>query len=162
MGIKPKKIFVTVGTHPQQFNRLLQKVDELIEKKVISGEVFGQTGASTYVPRHYKFSAYMGLEGFEKRIAEADLVISHGGEGNIGLCLKHRVKCIAVPRLKKFGEHTNDHQMELVQAAADANKIVAVWDMNGLEDAVGKIGKFRPDTGDGTGRIIAILEEFFV
>ena len=40
-------IFVTVGTHEQPFNRLIEEVDRLVETGVITDEVFIQTGYST-------------------------------------------------------------------------------------------------------------------
>lgn len=40
-------IFVTVGTHEQPFNRLIQKVDELKKDGVITEDVIIQTGFST-------------------------------------------------------------------------------------------------------------------
>ena len=37
-------IFVTVGTHEQQFNRLIKFIDELKRDKVIVEDVIMQTG----------------------------------------------------------------------------------------------------------------------
>ena len=45
-------IFVTVGTHEQQFNRLIQKVDELKRDGYIKEDVFMQIGYSTYKPQY--------------------------------------------------------------------------------------------------------------
>ena len=47
-------IFVTVGTHEQQFNRLLKKVDELVENGFINEEVIIQSGFSTYIIKKCK------------------------------------------------------------------------------------------------------------
>lgn len=44
-------IFVTVGTHEQQFNRLITCVDEMKENGLIKEEVMIQTGFSTYIPK---------------------------------------------------------------------------------------------------------------
>ena len=41
-------IFVTVGTHEQPFNRLIQKIDELKKDGTIQDDVIIQTGFSTY------------------------------------------------------------------------------------------------------------------
>ncbi len=158
--MKKGAVFVSVGTHPQQFNRLLEKIDELIEKKVLPQNVFCQSGASTYAPKHFETAAYMGLQEFEQCIEDSSFVISHGGEGNIGLCLKHKKKCIAVPRLARFDEHTNDHQTELVKAAEDAGKIMAVWDISDLETAIKALKRFSPDFGIGNQQIIRMLDNF--
>ena len=45
-------IFVTVGTHEQQFDRLVKKVDELKESGTLKEEVVIQTGYSTFHPDH--------------------------------------------------------------------------------------------------------------
>ena len=45
-------IFVTVGTHEQQFNRLVECVDQMKEKGLLQEEVIVQTGYSTYEPKH--------------------------------------------------------------------------------------------------------------
>ena len=44
-------IFVTVGTHEQQFNRLLKYIDQLVINGVITEDVIKQTGITTYEPR---------------------------------------------------------------------------------------------------------------
>ena len=49
-------IFVTVGTHEQPFNRLIQKIDELKKDGTIQDDVIIQTGFSTYEPKYCKWS----------------------------------------------------------------------------------------------------------
>ena len=44
-------IFVTVGTHEQQFNRLVECVDQMKQKGLLEDEVIIQTGFSTYEPK---------------------------------------------------------------------------------------------------------------
>ena len=48
-------IFVTVGTHEQPFNRLIQKIDELVRDGEIEDDVFMQIGYSTYEPKYTKW-----------------------------------------------------------------------------------------------------------
>ena len=45
-------IFVTVGTHEQPFNRLIECVDNLKKDETITEEVVIQTGYSTYEPKY--------------------------------------------------------------------------------------------------------------
>ena len=45
-----RMIFVTTGSQKFQFNRLLQKIDLLIEEGMISVVVFAQIGVSDYQP----------------------------------------------------------------------------------------------------------------
>ena len=76
-------IFVTLGSQKFQFDRLLKKTDELIDKGIITDEVFAQIGASTYIPRNYKYTRFMDREEFSKCIEEASLIVTHGGTGVI-------------------------------------------------------------------------------
>ena len=48
-------IFLTLGSQKFQFNRLLQAVDELIEKGIIVDETFAQIGYSDYQPKHFEY-----------------------------------------------------------------------------------------------------------
>ena len=74
-------IFVTVGTHEQQFNRLVEYMDNLKRKGKITEEVIIQTGFSTYVPRKCKWSKLYPYQDMLKYVQEARIVITHGGPG---------------------------------------------------------------------------------
>ena len=54
------------------------------------------------------------MDEFDKLIKECDILITHGGVGNILTGLKYNKKIIAAARLEKYGEHTNDHQLQIV------------------------------------------------
>ena len=153
------KTFITVGTHPQQFNRLLQKIDELIAVKKIRGEVICQSGYSNYKPKNFELTPFFGLEEFEKKIKEADLIITHAGEGNIGLCKNLNKKMIVIPRKKEFEEHTNNHQLELAKVVEEKKIGLAVWKINELEEKLKEIENFTPARIE-KGKINQLLEEF--
>lgn len=58
-------IFICVGSRKFQFNRLLKKMDELVNSGDIQEEVFAQIGALTYVPQYYEFTPYLSSETFK-------------------------------------------------------------------------------------------------
>lgn len=119
-----EKIFITLGSQKFQFNRLLIAVDKLCEKKVISGEdVFAQTGYSDYVPRNYSYNNFLDRDEFSVEMGKADIVITHGGTGAIIGAVKKGKKVIAVPRRAKYGEHVDDHQLQLIKQFDDLNLI---------------------------------------
>lgn len=105
-------IFVTVGTHEQQFNRLVQKVDELVRDEIITDEVFMQIGYSTYEPKHCKWAKVISYDEMSKYEAEADVIITHGGPATFMAALSKGKSPIVVPRLEKFDEHVNNHQLD--------------------------------------------------
>ena len=50
---------------------------------------------------------------------KANIVITHGGTGAIIGAVKKGKKVIAVPRLAKYGEHVDDHQLQLIKQFDD-------------------------------------------
>ena len=112
-------IFVTVGTHEQPFNRLIEKVDELVEEGVIQEDVIMQTGFSTYEPKHCKWSKLIPYQQMVKNVADARIVITHGGPASFIMPLQIGKTPIVVPRQKQFDEHVNDHQVEFARNVAE-------------------------------------------
>jgi len=129
-------IFVTVGTHTQSFDRLLQEVDRLVGERAIKEKVVGQIGSSTYEPRNFRWFRFTSFEELERLYGRADVMITHGGAGSILNGLDRGKPVVAVPRLKKFGEHVNDHQIDLVKFLESKRKIVAVYDIRDLKKAI--------------------------
>ena len=76
-------IFVALGTQKFQLNRLLQKIDYLVEKNIITEPVFAQIGYSTYIPKNFEFTAFMEQKEFKEKIMKCDLLITHSGVGTI-------------------------------------------------------------------------------
>lgn len=134
-------IFITLGSQRFQFNRLLKAVDDLIEQGVITDEVYAQTGFSDYVPRHYAYGAFLDHERFQQLQGDADVVITHGGTGAIVGALKQGKKVIAVPRLARYGEHVDNHQIQLLRVFEGMGYIVACYDIDQLGDACRLIDK---------------------
>ncbi len=103
-------IFVTVGTHEQQFNRLIKAVDDLVADGTIKEEVVIQKGFSDYEPKHCKIYKLISYKNMQKYYDKARIVITHGGPASFMAALERGKMPIVMPRLKKFNEHVNDHQ----------------------------------------------------
>ena len=129
-------ILVTVGSQKFQFDRLLRAVDELIEKGAISEKVFGQIGCSTYIPKHYEYKRFLDREEFAARESECDILITHAGTGAIINAVKKGKKVIAVPRLASYGEHVDDHQIQLIEQFREQNLICGIAGVTELEKAL--------------------------
>lgn len=125
-------IFVTVGTQKFEFNRLLIKIDELIENGVIEEEVFAQIGVCSYKPKHYKYKTFMPKDIMLEWLMKADMVVTHAGTGIVMTAVRFHKKVIAIPRLKEFGEHVDDHQFELIKVLGGAGIIEPVYEMHKL------------------------------
>lgn len=130
-------IFVTVGTHEQPFNRLVECVDKLVETGKINEEVFIQTGYSTYEPKYCKWSKLLPYQDMVKKVQDARIVITHGGPSSFIMPLQIGKIPIVVPRQKKYGEHVNDHQVEFCKNVAERMKnIITIENVNKLEQAI--------------------------
>ena len=119
-------VFVTVGSQKFQFDRLIKSVDELVATGVVGEGGFAQTGACTYIPTHVSHEAFLDRETFREKMDACDVVVTHGGTGAIIGAVKNGKKVVAVPRLAEFGEHVDDHQIEIVRQFGDMGLIEPV------------------------------------
>lgn len=129
-------IFVTLGSQKFQFNRLLKQLDKIVENKKIEEEIFAQIGYSDYKPQNYKYKEFVDRDEFKELMSKSDIVIAHGGTGAIITAVKQGKKVIAIPRLAKYGEHVDDHQIQLVDEFKELNLIEPVYDEKDLEKAI--------------------------
>lgn len=129
-------IFITLGSQKFQFNRLLKTVDDLVERGIVTDEVFAQSGYSDYKPKHYSYKQFLDREEFAEYEAKSDIVITHGGTGAIIGAVKRGKKVIAVPRLAKYGEHVDDHQLQLIAQFKNQNLICGLNDCSEIEEGL--------------------------
>ena len=116
-------IFVTLGSQKFQFNRLLKAIDSQISLGAIIDNVFAQIGYSDYNPKNYESKKFLDRDEFQNKISECSLVITHSGTGAIISSLKANKKVIACPRLKMYGEHVDDHQVQIASEFSDLGLI---------------------------------------
>ena len=154
-------IFITLGSQKFQFNRLLKEIDKLIDDGVIEDEVFAQIGASEYIPRNYKYEYFLDRNRFAEIMNSCDTVITHGGTGVIIGAVKKGKRVIAVPRLAKYGEHVDDHQLQLLHQFDDLQLICSCYEMNDLGECYKnlKTMQFRPYVSN-TDVVIASIDEY--
>ena len=129
-------IFVITGTQKFEFNRLLKAIDVLLANKKITDKVFAQTGYSTYIPQNYEYSGYLSMSEFNKYINEASLIVCHSGAAAINSSLKASKIVVVVPRLQKFNEHVDDHQLEIAKKYNDANLLEVCYDIEKLYEHI--------------------------
>jgi len=131
-------IFVTVGNATQPFARLLEAVDDLSGKGVFHEEpVFMQTGHNeNFRPRHSRAEAFLPAERFLECTKEARLIICHGGCGTLLRAIGLGKTPVVMPRLSRYGEHINDHQLQLVRALAEEGRIVPAFEVADLPRAI--------------------------
>ncbi|NFS12415.1 beta(1,3)galactosyltransferase EpsH [Clostridium botulinum] len=154
-------IFITVGSQKFQFNRLLKEVDRLVKEKKITEEVFAQTGYSDYKPKEYKYKEFLDRDEFYNIMSKCNKVITHGGTGAIIGAVKQEKKVIAVPRLKSFGEHVDNHQLQIISEFGKMNFIKSVNKIEKLYEVINTIENCELNKYvSNTNVIIESIEEF--
>ncbi|MCC9796687.1 multidrug MFS transporter, partial [Streptococcus agalactiae] len=129
-------IFVTVGTHEQQFNRLIKEVDRLKGTGAIDQEVFIQTGYSDFEPQNCQWSKFLSYDDMNSYMKEAEIVITHGGPATFMSVISLGKLPVVVPRRKQFGEHINDHQIQFLKKIVHLYPLAWIEDVDGLAEAL--------------------------
>jgi len=156
-------IFLTVGTQ-FSFDRLVRAIDEVVDQSLFEDEIYAQIGTSSYKPRN--FEAVLSLESdvFAKYMREASCIISHAGMGTITMALENRKPLLVMPRLKKYGEVVNDHQLDIVRKFEQDGFIMAAYEVEQLPEKLNAIKTFVPQRRQShveavTARISVFLSE---
>lgn len=150
-----------LGTQNNSFYRLLEEIDRLIEIGKINDEVIVQAGYTKYESQNMKIIDFVSNDEIEKLEQQADCIITHGGVGSIIGSIEIGKKVIAVPRLKQYGEHVNDHQLDIIESFDKLGYIIGITDVSQLEEALQRVKGFKPKKYiQNTGNIIKIVENF--
>lgn len=153
-------ILVTLGTQDKQFARLLKIVENEIGKS-INEEVIVQAGLTKYKSEKMKIFKFIDQNSFNKYIKEANLIITHGGVGSILSGIKNNKKVIACPRLSKYQEHGNDHQLEICNKFSGLGYIKVLNEEDSLGKLIKEMKTFKVKKYiSNTKKIVNILENY--
>ena len=132
-------IFVTVGSD-WPFSRLVKAMDDWCHQHP-EHPVFAQVGRlrpSDHVPVHMQWVDLMPATEFERRCAEAEIIVAHAGMGSIISALKVARPIVILPRTVRLDETRNDHQFATVERFKDRAGIFVANDEAELDKAVGQ------------------------
>jgi beta-1,4-N-acetylglucosaminyltransferase len=126
-------IFVTVGMHTQGFDRLTKKMDEIAA--TLDEEVIMQIGHTGFRPQNAKWFQFTTEEEIKALCKEARVVVTHPAMSILD-ALEQATPVIAVPRLKRYNEVIDDHQLDFARELEKEGKVTAVYDVDKLEEAL--------------------------
>lgn len=136
------------GTQDKEFPRLLSEVERLIETGKINDKVIAQIGYTkfeTKLPKSkMRIIEFTTPKQIQKLIKDSNFIITHGGVATIIEGINNGKKVIAVPRLKKYKEHVNDHQLQIIENFNDSGYIIGIKDLSELKDALNRVREFIP------------------
>ena len=154
-------IFLTVGTQ-FPFDRLVKSVDEIIGQSGVEEEVFAQISDSSYRPQNFQAVSSLKKHLFDKYIREASGIISHAGVGTITIALEAGKPLLVMPRLKRYGEVVNDHQLPLAKRFELLGHVLVAYEAEELPEKIKQLSSFvpckrRPQPQAVTERIVHFL-----
>lgn len=154
-------IFLTVGTQDKQFPRLLKIVDDAITNGIINDEVIAQIGNTKYKSKNIKCYKFMSSNRLNEYIDEADLIVTHGGVGFLTTALSKKKKVFAIPRLKMYKEHINNHQVQIVDKFSEMGYIKKFDNYDEFVKEYQNIKKFKPKFPKfDNSKILCLIENF--
>jgi len=136
-------LFLTVGTQ-FPFDRLVRAVDNILDEGLLDEEIFAQVGKSPYRPRNFESVAFMEKKVFDKYMKEASGIISHAGMGTIIMALDNEKPLLVMPRLKKYGEIVNNHQINIARKFEELGHILVAYQEEELSEKIEQLRTFVP------------------
>ena len=154
-------ILVLLGTQHNEFTRLLEEVENCIDKGIVKEEVIVQAGFTKFETAKMQVFDMISQDTLNDYIDKSNLIITHGGVGSIIVALKKKKKVIAVPRLSMYNEHVNDHQKQIVEVFNKKEFLIGIQDVVELSKAIEKIETFIPkEYKSNNKKMLDIIDKF--
>ncbi len=154
-------ILVLLGTQNNSFHRLLEEIEKNIKEGIIKEEVIVQAGYTKFQSHRMRIVDLISKEQLEQFQDEADFIITHGGVGSIISSVRKGKKVIAVPRMHEYGEHVNNHQIEIVKNFNGQGYIIGIEKVEDLKKAIIESKNFIPKKYEINNKLmLKTIEEF--
>ncbi|MDN3686559.1 PssE/Cps14G family polysaccharide biosynthesis glycosyltransferase [Cyclobacterium jeungdonense] len=137
-------ILVLLGTFPTQFERPLIAIDTLCREGIIREEVIVQNGFTKFPSEYLTYKPFLPVEELDHLYREARIVISHAGSGSLLKGIKMGKKIIAIPRMPKYGEVVDNHQMEILSEFENENYLLGWRETDQLKELLIRTENFKP------------------
>ncbi|MEM1368317.1 MAG: glycosyltransferase [Cyanobacteria bacterium P01_H01_bin.15] len=112
-------IVITLGTSPFPFTRVTEWLSKLLFQNLINEPVLFQHGSTPLNGfQHPLVTSVKSIELRELRqtVQSANLTISHAGQGSTRMLIELEAPFVLLPRLQRYREHIDDHQLQFAQA----------------------------------------------
>lgn len=129
-------IFVTVGTNEAAFDRLIVALDRIPPGE----ELVAQCGSSAHRPARAVCFDFLPFEELTQLVRQARVVVTHAGAGSTMVALANGKRPIVVPRLRRYGEAVDDHQLHFGRRLAEEGLVTLAEDPELLPEALAAVG----------------------
>lgn len=147
-------IFLTVGTlFP--FDRLVRAVDSVVGEGLIEDEVFAQINYNSYKPKNMEYAEVLDKNIFDEKVNKATCLISHAGMGSIIVAMSHNKPLLVMPRMKRFKEHVNNHQVAIAKKFEELGHILVAYEVQDLVRKMEQLRIFTPHKRKAQPQVVA-------
>ena len=133
-------ILVLCGTQKQDFSRMIREVEKLADDH----QIIVQAGHTLYQSDQMEIFDFLASEKLKLLYEKATYIITHGGAGSLFQGIKSGKKTIVFPRLQKYGEHVDDHQLQLASKLEDLGYLLIFNDGDDIVDVFDRVNRMKP------------------
>ena len=151
-------ILALCGTQKQSLVRMIREVEKLADNY----EVIVQAGHSRYSSNKMEIFDFISGEELKSLYEEADYIITHGGAGSMFQAIRSQKRTIVFPRLQKYGEHVDDHQLQLTEKLQEMGYLMVFRDGDDIINVFDKAKEFNPIPYRIKGNIPLLIDEQLV
>ena len=148
-------ILVLCGTQKQSFSRMIKAVETLAD----DNEIIVQAGHSQYHCEKMEIFDFIAPDKLKRLYEKTDFIITHAGAGSMFQAIESKKKIIAVPRMKKYGEHVDDHQLQLAEKLQKLGLLLVFNDGDNMRDIFDKLRGFEPKPYHLKGNIPVLIDQ---
>lgn len=142
--------------HTKGFDRLLKKMDEIAS--TLGEEVVMQVGHTSFRPQNAKWFDFTTETGIKEWCKKARVVITQPAMSILD-AQEQGTPVIVVPRLKRYNEVIDDHQLDFARELEKEDQVIAVYDVDKLEETLGKVD-FEPPKLTRDRRLVNALRKY--
>ncbi len=140
------KLFVPLGTQKFPFGRIITALNSLVKQNKYSPEEIIMQSALYPIKPKFKTFRLIPNEDFNRYMSEAEVIVTHSGVNSIITCMKMGKPLVICPRLHEYGEHVDNHQMEIATLMNEKYNVLVCTDMKDLPLLIelAKTHKYKP------------------
>ena len=154
-------IFVTVGTNEAPFDRLVTVFEGYAaDRGHPTEEVLLQHGASQLRPAGATCVEFLPFDELVEAIRRARVVVMHAGVGSIMTALANGKRPIVVPRLRRYVEAVDDHQLDLGRRLDESGLVTLVEDPEDVRAALATASATSEHDLGASRQLVADLQGF--
>lgn len=126
------RLFVPLGTQKFPFRRIITALNGLVEDGIYKPDEIVMQSALYPIKPIFTHLGLIPNEDFNHYMKEAEVIVTHSGVNSIISCMELEKPLVVCPRLHEYGEHIDNHQMEIATLMHEKYDVLICTDMKNL------------------------------